>query len=299
MQWLNYHHLYYFWTVAREGTITAACEKLRLAQPTISAQIRTLEDSLGEKLFHRTGRNLTLTDTGHLVFRYADDIFSLGLEMLDTLKDQPSGKTSRLKVGIADVVPKLIVYRVLEPVLTLEDPVHLVCTEGKPSDLLSRLSVHELDVVLSDSPVGPDISIRAFSHLLGECNITVFGTRELARTYQKNFPESLEGAPFLLPTSKTVFRKSLDHWFDSKNIRPLVKAEFDDSALQNVFGQAGLGLIPVPSVIAEDVKRRYGLEYVGRLVEIKDRFYAISLERRVKHPAVVSILERARETIFR
>ena len=299
MEWLNYHHLFYFWTVAKEGTITAACEKLRLAQPTISAQLRTLENALGEKLFERTGRYLTLTETGQLVFQYADDIFSLGHEMLATIRDQPAGKPTRLKVGIADVVPKLIVYRVLEPALSLDEPVHLICTEGKPSDLLMKLSVHELDVVLSDHRLSPDVNVRAFSHQLGQSNITVLGTPSLAGVYQGNFPDSLDGAPFLFPTSRTVLRKSLDQWFESKEMHPLIKGEFDDSALQNIFAQAGLGLVPVPSVIREDMKRRYGLQYVGRLPEVKEQFYAISLEKRVKHPAVMAILERARETIFR
>ena len=299
MDWLNYHHLFYFWTVAREGTITRASQKLRLAQPTISAQLRTLEDALGERLFDRTGRTLTLTETGHLVYRYADEIFSLGQELIDTLKGQPVGKPLRLKVGVADALPKLIVFHLLEPALKLDQPVHLLCSEGKPNDLLAKLSVHELDVVLSDAPIGPEISIRAFSHLLGECNITVVGSERLAKTYRQGFPESLDGAPILFPSSKTVLRKSLDLWFESRGIHPVVKAEFDDTALKQVFAQVGLGLSPVRSVIAQDVQRRYGLRYVGRLPEIKERFYAISLDRKIKHPAVSAILEQARASFFR
>jgi LysR family transcriptional activator of nhaA len=299
MEWLNYHHLFYFWTVAREGTITAACKELSLAQPTISAQLRTLEENLGEKLFERSGRKLHLTETGQLVYRYAEEIFSLGHELLDTLKGQPVGKPLRLKVGVADVLPKLLVFHLLEPALSLSQPVHLVCIEGKPNDLLARMSVHELDVVLSDSPLGPDVSIRAFSHLLGECNITVLATDELATVHRDHFPESLDGAPLLFPSSKTVLRKSLDHWFSSKGISPVVKAEFDDSALQRVFAEAGLGLLPVRSVISQDVRARSGLRYVGRLPQIKERFYAISLDRRIKHPAVSAILEQARATFFR
>jgi len=299
MEWLNYHHLFYFWTVAKEGTITRACRKLRLAQPTISAQIKSLEDRLGEKLFERAGRRLVLTETGQMVYRYADEIFALGHEMLDTLKWQPSDKPYRLKVGIADVVPKLVAYHLLEPALQLEEPVHLVCFEGKPNDLVSRLSLHELDVVLSDSPVGPEVSVRAYSHLLGQCNVTVMGTKELADRYRRGFPDSMDGAPILFSTRKTVLRNSLDYWFDSKNISPIVQGEFDDTALQEVFGQAGLGLIPVPSVIATDIQRKYGVHYVGRLPDVKERFYAISLERRIKHPAVAAILEGARESFFK
>jgi LysR family transcriptional activator of nhaA len=298
VNWLNYHHLYYLWNVAREGTITAACKKLRLAQPTISAQLRSLEEALGEKLFERSGRNLTLTETGHLVYRYADEIFSLGHEMLDTLKGLPVGKPLRLRVGVADALPKRVVYHLLEPSLNLEEPVHLVCSEGKPNDLLARLAVHELDVVLSDSPVGPDVSVRAFSHLLGECSITILGTKFLARKYRDHFPDSLDGAPVLFPTPKTVLRRSLEQWFEGKGIRPVVRAEFDDSALQKVFAQAGLGLVPVPSVIAEEVQRSFALHYVASLPEIKKQFYAISLERKIKHPAIVAIVENAREDLF-
>ena len=299
MEWLNYHHLFYFWTVATEGTITEASKKLHLAQPTISAQLRVLEESLGEKLFERTGRTLSLTETGHLVYHYANEIFSLGRELVDTLKGQPVGKPLRLKVGVADALPKLIVFHLLEPALKLDQPVHLLCTEGKPNDLLAKLSVHELDVVLSDAPVGPDVSVRAFSHVLGECNITVVGTQRLATTYRKGFPESMDGAPVLFPSSKTVLRKSLDLWFESRGIRPVIKAEFDDTALKQVFAQVGLGLSPVRSVIADDVKRRYGLRLVGRLPEIKEHFYAISLDRKIKHPAVSAILEQARTSFFR
>jgi len=299
MEWLNYHHLFYFWTIASEGTITGASRKLHLAQPTISAQLRTLEEALGEKLSERKGRTLTLTETGHLVYHYADEIFSLGQELLDTLKGQPVGKPLRLKVGVADALPKLIVFHLLEPALELDQPVHLICSEGKPNDLLAKLSVHELDVVLSDAPIGPEVSVRAFSHLLGECNITVLGTEVLAKLYRQGFPDSLDGAPILFPSSKTVLRKSLDLWFESRGIHPVVKAEFDDTALKQVFAQVGLGLSPVRSVIAQDVQRRYGLRYVGRLPEIKERFYAISLDRKIKHPAVNAILEQARTSFFR
>lgn len=299
MEWLNYHHLFYFWTVATEGTITGASRKLHLAQPTISAQLRTLEEALGEKLFERTGRTLTLTETGHLVYQYAEEIFSLGQEMVDTLKGQPVGKPLRLKVGVADALPKLLVFHLLEPALKLEQPVHLLCSEGRPNDLLGRLSVHELDVVLSDAPVGPDVSIRAFSHLLGECNVTVLGTPELAGEYRQGFPDSLDGAPILFPSSKNVLRRSLDLWFESRGIHPVVRAEFDDTALKLVFAQVGLGLAPVRSVIAQDVQRRYKLTYIGRLPEIKERFYAISLDRKIKHPAVSAILEQARSSFFR
>lgn len=299
MEWLNYHHLFYFWTVAKEGTITKACKQLRLAQPTVSAQLRTLEDQLGERLFDRVGRRLVLTETGHLVYRYADEIFSLGHELIDTLRGQPDGKPQRLKVGVADVVPKTIVYHLLEPALRMSDPVHLICSEGKPNQLMAQLSLHELDVVLSDSPISSDVGVRAFSHFLGECNVTVLGSENLASRYRRRFPESLDGAPMLFSTQRTALRKTLDAWFDSMQIYPAVRAEFDDSALLKVFGQVGLGLIPIASVIASDIQRRYGVHYVGRLSEVKERFFAMSLERKIKHPAVVAILEGARESFFK
>jgi LysR family transcriptional activator of nhaA len=197
------------------------------------------------------------------------------------------------------VLPKLIVYYLLEPALRRSEPLHLICSEGKPDDLLAKLSTHELDVFFSDSEVHPDISVRAFSHLLGQCNVTLLGTERLARSYRQNFPESLDGASILLPTPKAALRRSLDAYFDSKGLYPHIAVEVEDSALQMEFGRAGLGLVPVPSVIEKDVARKYGLKRVGRLHNIRERFYAISLERRIKHPAVVAILEEARESFFR
>jgi len=297
MEWLNYHHLHYFWAVANQGTIAAACEKLHVAQPTISAQLRALENSLGEKLFKRVGRNLVLTDTGRTVYRYADDIFSLGGELLDTLKGRPTGTPLRFSVGVADVLPKLIAHRLLEPALKLPEPIQLVCRESTPAELLARLAIHELDLILSDSPIGLDVRVRAFNHLLGECGIMIFGSEELA-THRRRFPRSLDGAPFLMPASNTSLRRSLDFWFDSEDIRPSVVGEFDDSALLKVFGQAGAGMFAAPDVIEKEIRRQYGVRVVGRVESVRERFYAISVERKVKHPAVVAIAEAAREKLF-
>jgi len=298
MDWLNYHHLLYFWTVAKEGTIAAACRKLHLTQPTISAQLRALENAVGEKLFRRSGRNLALTETGHVVYRYADDIFSLGQELMDTLQGRPTGSPLRLSVGIADMVPKLVAYRLLEPALSLPETVRLICYESTQTELLARLAIHELDLVLSDRPIGPDVQVRAFSHLLGESGVSIFGTQELTRVYRRRFPRSLDGAPFLLPASTTVLRRSLEHWFDSESIHPVVIGEFDDSALLKVFGQAGAGMFAIPDVIEEEVRRQYGVRVVGRIETVRERFYAISVERKVKHPAVVAIAETARDMLF-
>jgi len=298
MEWLNYHHLLYFWLVAREGSVTRAAAELRLGQPTVSAQIRTLEESLGEKLFTRVGRNLTLTDIGRVVFRYADEIFSLGRELLDTVKDRPTGRPLRFTVGIADVVPKLVAYRLLQPTSDLGAPVRLVCREDKPDRLLSELALYALDLVLTDGPLGPSIKIRAFNHLLGECGLTFFGTSRLARAHRRGFPRSLSGAPLLLPTDNTAVRRSLEQWFDAQGIHPLVIGEFEDSALLNVFGQAGLGIFAAPSVIEKEVRGQYGVEPIGRVDAVQARFYAISVERRLKHPAVLAIVEAARRKVF-
>ena len=298
MEWLNYHHLLYFWVVACHGSVTRAAAELRLAQSTVSTQLRTLEEVLGEKLFARTGRRLVLTDVGRLVFRYADEIFGLGRELLETVKGRPTGQPMRLTVGIADAVPKLIAYRLLGPALTGAEPVRIICREDKPDRLLAQLAVHGLDLVLSYAPIGPTTNIHAFNHLLGECGVTFFAAPALARTCRRGFPRSLGGAPMLLPTDNTALRRSLDDWFESEDIRPRVASEFEDSALLMAFGQAGMGLFPAPSVIERQVRSQYGVVVVGRLDTVRERFYAISGERRLKHPAVVAISEAARQRVF-
>lgn len=298
MEWINYHHLLYFWTVAREGSVVDAAKKLNLSQPTISGQIKTLERSTGAKLFQRTGRGLTLTETGQLVYRYADEIFGLGRELQDALENRAPGRSLRFHVGVADALPKLIVHRLLEPVLRLEEPIRMTCFEGKPHQLLAQLAVHELDLVLSDSPIGTEVKVSAFNHVLGECGIVFLAKSNLARRYRKGFPQSLEGAPLLTPTENTTLRRSLDTWFDRIAVRPDLVGEFEDSALLKVFGQKGEGIFTVPSAIESQVKSQYGVEVVGRTDEVTERFYAISAERRVKHPAVVAIAESARRHLF-
>ena len=287
MEWLNYHHLHYFWVVAREGSIARASGQLNLAQPTISGQIHALEEALGEKLFMRVGRHLVLTEVGRVVFRYADEIFTLGRELMDTLKGRPTGRPLRLVVGVADVLPKLIAYRLLEPALRLSTPVQVICREGKLERLLAELVVYELDVVLSDAPSGALNRVRAFNHLLGECGVSLFG-----------FPDSLDGAPFLLPTDNTMVRRGLEQWFEAADIRPRVVGEFEDSALLTVFGQTSLGMFAAPSVIEAEVQQQYGVEVIGRLADVRERFYAIAVERKLKHPAIVALLEAARQTLF-
>ena len=294
MEWLNYHHLLYFWTVARLGSVSAASEELRLTQATVSAQLKSLQLALGDKLLRRSGRHLILTDTGKVVFRYAEEIFSLGQEMMGALKGRPEGLSARLTVGVADVMPKLVVYHLIEPALNLKEPYRIVFREGTNKELLAALAVHDIDVVLTDAPLDPGINIRAFNHLLGECDVILFAAAKLAAVYRRGFPRSLDGAPFLLPTHNTTARRSLDQWFETEGIKPTIVAEFEDSALSNVFGQRGLGLFVAPSVIGAEVQRQYNVRPIARLANIRERFYAISLDRKLKHPAVVAISEAAR-----
>jgi LysR family transcriptional activator of nhaA len=298
MEWVNYHHLLYFWFVAREGSLARACVELRLAQSTVSKQIHLFEQVLGHDLFAKSGRRLVLTESGRVVFRYADEIFGLGREMLDTLRDRPVGRPLRVTVGIADVVPKLIAERVLTPALKLTGPVRLICREGKPDRLLIDLVLHELDVILTDAPASPNVNVRAFSHLLGESEIAFFGRADLATRCRRGFPASLHGAPVLLPTENTVLRRSLDQWFEAQGVRPNVVGEFEDNALLKVFGFRGAGLFPAASVIAKEVEAQYKVRSIGKVPNVRERLYAVTVERRIKHPAVVAICETAKALVF-
>lgn len=298
MEWLNYHHLLYFWTVVKEGGVAQAAKALRLAPPTISGQVRALEGSLELKLFDRAGRKLELTEAGRMVFHYADEIFNLGGELLDTIKGRPTGRPLRLRVGVSDVLPKLLCHDLLEPALRLPEPVQIVCHGDKTERLLAALAVQSLDLVLSDVPVGGSIKVRAFNHLLGECGLTFLATPDLARKYRRGFPKSLEGAPLLVPTGESLVRRSLDHWFESIGVRPHFVAEFDDSGLLKSFGQGGEGIFGVPSVVEAGVRKQYGVHIVGRTQEVIERFYAITVERRIKHPAAVAISESAKQNLF-
>lgn len=298
MDWLNYHHLLYFWTVAKEGGISRAAERLHLAQPTLSSQIKKLEQAMGTKLFDRTGRTLVLTDTGQVVYRYADEIFQLGRELTDAVKGRPTEDRLKLTVGVPDVLPKLVVYELLKPALDLEETVQLECYEGKLQDLLGELALHRLDIVLADSPLTPDSHVRAFNHLLGECGVTVYGSSELAKKYRRGFPKSLHGAPMLLPTQNTTLRRYLEQYFDDNGIRPEIAHEFEDSAVLKVFGQEGHGLFVTPSAVEDHVMSQYSVKAIGRIPQVLERFYAISVERRLKHPAVLAISKAARNELF-
>jgi len=297
MEWLNYHHLLYFWSMAREGSLARASAELRLSQSAIMGQIRALENSLGEKLFVKSGRKLVLSETGRMVYRYADEIFTLGRELQDTLNDRPVGRPLRVTVGVADVIPKLIARELLEPAMRLPGSISLVCREDVSDRLLAELALHELDVVLTDAPASSHVKVKAFNHLLGECGIVFLGNPELVSRYKRGFPASLNGAPVLLPTENTALRRELDHWFKENDIQPRITGEFDDNALMNVFGQSGAGLFPAASIIEKELKRQYQVHLAGRLPQVQQRFYAITVERRLVHPAAVAICHEARKLL--
>lgn len=297
MEWLNYHHLLYFWMTVRHGSIARASAELSLSPPTLSAQIRQLEASLGEELFTREGRRLVLTDVGRVVAGYAEDIFSRGREMLDTVKGRTAVR-ARFVVGVSDVLPKLVAWRLLQPALTDRGDVRVVCREGRHDRLLAALAVHDLDVVLSDEPATSAIGVRAFNHLLGECGISFFAASSVAASLRGRLPRSLDGAPILLPTDVSALRVSLDSWFERHAVRPRIVGEFDDGALLMTFGHAGAGVFAAPSVIEREVIRQHGVRVVGRTKEIRERYYAISTARRLKHPSVVALSNAARHAMF-
>jgi LysR family transcriptional activator of nhaA len=272
---------------------------LQLSHPTLSGQIHALEHRLGEKLMVKQGRRLVLTEMGRTVYRYAEEIFSVGQEMMEAVKGRAKGRPLRLDVGVADSVSKLVVRRLLDPALALPEPVRLVCHEDAHESLLVRLASHQLDLVIADAPVSPGSSVRAFNHLLGESSVSLFGTKELARAHRRGFPQSLDKAPMLLPLENLTLRRSLDQWFDHLGIKPRVVAEFEDGALLREFGCDGVGIFPAPTVIEKEVARQDGVVRLGLADGVGERYYAISVERRLKHPAIVAITEAARADLFR
>ncbi len=300
MEWLNYHHLHYFWLVVREGGVARAAKRLHVSHPTVSAQIKTLERALGEKLLVKRGRSLEMTAAGRLAYGYADQIFELGGDLVSALQGRPTQKPQKLSVGVAEALPKQISKMLLEPALVRSKEwaeVRLVVHEGTPERLLGQLALHELDVLLTDAPVGAVgavTSVRAYSHLLGESEVTFFAARALAAKLRPRFPRSLDGAPMLLPTEATMLRRDLETWFASEGIRPRIVAELEDSALLKSFGQDGHGVFVAPTVIADEVRAHYGVERVGATNEVRERFYAVTTERRLKHPVILAIRDRAR-----
>ena len=299
MEWLNYHHLLYFWTVVREGSVSKAAEKLRLSQPTISAQVRMLEQTIGERLFLRRGRTQLLTDVGRTVYRYADEIFGLGRELLETLDGRPPGRVMPLTIGVANAVPKLIVHRLLRPAIEQPATIRLICREDNAEQLVAQLASYALDVVIASAPAPAHLPMKVFNHLLGESTISLFAPAPLAARLRRRFPASLNQAPVLVPTTNSPLRRALDEWFDEERITPRIVGEFEDSALMQVFGQAAGCVFPAPSAIAIDVSRFHGVRAIGRLNDVRERYYVISPERRLKHPGVLAITSVARDQLFK
>lgn len=297
MRHLNYSHLQYFWTVAREGSITKAAEVLHLTPQTISGQLKLLEESIGDALFTRVGRGLVLTMTGQLVFQYADEIFSLGGELSSRLKTGAAGIPAILRVGIVNSIPKLIAMRILQPALT-EESVRLACTEGDFEELLGKLAVHQLDMIISDHGISAGLHVKAFNHHIGQSDTAIFVKRSMAGRYENKFPESLNDAPLLLPTVSNPMRRALEEWMDNLELTPQIIAEFDDSALMKAFGEEGLGLFPGPTAIKAEIQSMYDAKAIGDVPEVIENFYAISPEQKLKNPVVLNIIETARSKLF-
>ncbi|HVJ93171.1 MAG TPA: LysR family transcriptional regulator [Labilithrix sp.] len=300
---LNFHHLRYFWVTAREGSVTRAAKKLRVTQPTVSEQLAALEETLGERLFKREGRTLVVTDVGRTVMRFADEIFALGTDLVDTVRGRPTGRPSRLAVGISESVPKVVAYRILEPAIDFGGPAEragnrIVCYEDAQDRLVAQLAAHALDVVITDEPVSATYT-QAYSHLLGECGVGVFGVTELARAARAEYPRSLHQVPMLLPASGTVLRREIDQWLDMRKIVPRVVGEFQDPALMTVFAQAGAGLVVAPDAIARETVLAQGLRRVGSMKPLRQRFYVVTVERRLVHPDVQRIAGAAQKTLFK
>lgn len=295
---INYKHLHYFWTVAKEGGVARASERLNLTPQTISGQITVLENYLGVVLFTRAGRNLELTETGRLILSYADEIFSLGGELEEMIHQLPGDRPQLFRVGVVDVVPKSITHRILKPVLNMQEPVRMICHESSLDSLLAELTIHQLDLVLADRPIPHTISTRGYSHKLGECSISFFATKQLKQNLTGDFPHCLNGAPLLLPSKGTQLRSSIDQWLDKYHIHPYMVAEFDDSALMKVFGQEGSGIFIAPAVIEAEVERQNQVTAIGRVHEVREYFYAITVERRITHPVISVVMNAARESLF-
>lgn len=298
MRHLNYNHLLYFWTVAKEGSITKATDVLHLTPQTISGQLKLLEESIGEALFARAGRGLVLTEFGHLVFQYADEIFSLGEELSVRMKPGYRGMPATLQVGITNSIPKLIAMRILQPAINGDIPIRLICKEGTLEALLGDLAVHKLDMIISDCAIPAGMNVKAFSHSLGSSDIAFFGKNAVARKLEKTFPASLDASHLLLPTSNNPIRRGLEDWFEKHNLAPHIVAEFEDSALMKAFGEEGAGLFPSPEVIKTEVELMYKCRMIGKAESVREHYFAISPERKLKHPVVLDVIETARANIF-
>lgn len=289
MDWINYHQLLNFWLVAREGSVRRASELLNVTPSSVSIQIRQLERSFGAELFQKQGRGLKMTELGQEVLVYADEIFAKGRELMELVKGRPIGRPLALRIGIRDVMSKLVAFQLLKPALQMDVPIRLICHEGQMSELISDLVIHKLDAVFSDTALDPLYRAQAYSHLLGESDVVIVGVRDLVRRFSRGFPSSLNGAPFVLPVDSSALRRHMDRWFTDLNVTPNVCGEFADSAMLKIAGFNGMGLLPIPAIIEADVRKLYGLQRVGIAAGVREQFYAISVERRLKHPGVIAI----------
>jgi len=296
---LNFKHLHYFLAVAKYGGVNRAAERLHLTPQTLSGQLSQFEQRLGTSLFHREGRRMELSATGKLALSYAEEIFQVSAELEALLRGGPEELAIPFRVGIADVVPKSIAHQLLAPVLTLAEPVRLICREDRLERLLADLAIHRLDMVLADRPMPPGLDVKGHSHLLGECGVAFFASPELAARQGTDFPTSLEGAPMLIPSEDSALRAPLMRWMERRGLHPRVVAEFDDSALMKAFGQSGAGIFPAPAAMALEIEAHYGVALLGQTEDMRERFFAISAERRLTHPAVVAVRETARSGLFR
>jgi LysR family transcriptional regulator, transcriptional activator of nhaA len=298
MAYLNYKHLRYFWTVAKSGGIARASEQLHVTPQSISGQLSELQEALGAELFRRAGRGLELTDVGRRILGYAEEIFSLGDELMDVVRDQQSRAALPFRVGIADSVPKSVTYAVVEPVLHMSESVRVICREGRLASLLGDLAVHRLDIVIADRPMPADIKVRAYNHLLGTSDLMVFASPALSKTLKGAFPICLDNAPFLLPGESVSIRAGVEQWFEAQNVHPRIVGEFDDGALMKAFGQGGAGMFVAPTAIKDYVCRQYGVQAVGRIESVAEEIYAITTERRIRHPATIVVCQAAAREVF-
>lgn len=292
---LNYKHLYYFREVATLGSIARACESLHLTPQTISGQLSLLEEALQTQLLQRTGRHLELTEAGQIALKYANEIFQLGNALQEALQHYPQGNAQVFRVGVSDVVPKSIAYRLLEPAMQLPKPIHIVCTEGKLNDLMTELALHRMELVIADSPMPNTLNIRGFTHELGASSISFFVTPKVRAQLSGEFPHCLNGAPLLIPAEGTAVRGKLREWFHKQQVHPKIVGEFDDSALMKAFGQAGAGVFVAPTALETTMTQEAGVELLGRAEDITEQFFAISVERRISHPAVMAITKHAQD----
>ncbi|MFM1987434.1 MAG: hypothetical protein RJA99_391 [Pseudomonadota bacterium] len=295
---LNYKHLHYFWTVAKVGGVVRAAETLHVTPQSISGQLRLLEEQVGARLLRRAGRGVELTDTGRMVFEYADRAFTAGDELLGALRARPGEHVGTFRVGVSNVLGRSVAFAMLQPALSIPDAPKLLCREGRLQDLLGELAMHRLDMVLSDRPMDASVSVRAFNHLLIDCGIAVLAAPSLAKRLRGRFPACLDDAPWLLHGETSGVRPRLLRWFEAHGVRPRIVAEFDDTALLKAFAQEGVGCFSAPALVADEICAALGVKTIGRTDEVREQTFAISVERRLSHPAVLAISEAARQTPY-